>query len=74
MIGHVSAILAVRGGRLATRIASGALVLIIAAAGFAVWYRSAYAAWPGQWNPARVHWCGRDYQIDGSAQTWRQIR
>jgi hypothetical protein len=73
MVGRVSTILAIRDSRLRARIVSGALALIIAAAGFAVWYRATYAAWPGQGNPARVHWCGRDYQIDGSPQTWRRI-
>ena len=50
------------------------LALIIIAAGvFAVWYRASYNIWPGQRADTRVHWCGRDYQQDGSPQTWRQV-
>jgi hypothetical protein len=50
------------------------LALIIIAAGiFAAWYRTSYNVWPGQRADTRVHWCGRDYQQDGSPQTWRQV-
>jgi hypothetical protein len=48
-------------------------LIIIAAGAFAAWYRTSYNVWPGQRADARVHWCGRDYQQDGSAQTWRQV-
>lgn len=49
-------------------------LVIIAAGGFALWYRAYYNIWPGQDATARVHWCERDYQDDGPpAQTWRQV-
>lgn len=37
------------------------LVLVLAAASGAVWYRGTYHLWPGQGVPPRIHWCGRDY-------------
>ena len=48
-------------------------LVIVAAAAFAVWYRASYNIWPGQRADARVHWCERDYQEDGSPQPWRQV-
>jgi len=68
MIG-VSAMVGTRGAKIAT----GALAVMVVAAGIvAAWYRATYHAWPGS-APDRMHWCGRDYQPDGPAQTWRQI-
>jgi hypothetical protein len=63
------------GGSFRGRAAASAVALIvIAAGGFAVWYRGAYNVWPGQQASARVHWCGRDYESFGGApQTWRQV-
>jgi hypothetical protein len=50
------------------------LALVVVAAGvFTVWYRGTYGEWPVLGLPDRVHWCGRDYQIEGPAQTWRQV-
>jgi len=56
-------------------VAYSVLALIIAAAGgFTLWYRTYYNIWPGQDAAARVHWCERDYQNDGPpAETWRQL-
>jgi hypothetical protein len=49
-------------------------LIIVAAGGFTLWYRTYYDIWPGQDATARVHWCGRDYQSDGPpAETWRQV-
>jgi hypothetical protein len=48
--------------------------MIVAAGGFTFWYRATYNVMPGQGASTRVHWCGRDYESDGSSpQTWRQI-
>ena len=53
------------------RIAVGLLALVLIAA---IWYRQTYNVWPGQEASARVHWCGRDYEIvGGPLQTWQQI-
>jgi hypothetical protein len=76
MMAGVSAITAMRDGRLWSRAAVGRvlLLMIVAAGGFAVWYRAVYNVWPGQGASARVHWCGRDYEsFGGPPQTWRQI-
>ena len=74
MIARVGAATAIRGRSMAARIARGVLALVIVAAGgFAVWYRQTYNVWPGQRASARVHWCGRDYETGGGAQTWKQI-
>ena len=49
-------------------------LVIIAAGGCTLWYRSYYNIWPGQDATARVHWCERDYQNDGPpTETWRQV-
>jgi hypothetical protein len=49
-------------------------VVIVAAGCFTFWYRATYGVLPGQGDPARVHWCGRDYQDGGGpALTWRQV-
>ncbi len=37
------------------------LVLVLAAATWAVWYRGTYHLWPGESVPPRIGWCGRDY-------------
>jgi hypothetical protein len=74
MMTGMTGITAGRGTRLGFRVASSALALVVVAVGvFAVWYREAYSVWPGLGSPARVHWCGRDYQIDGPPQTWSQV-
>jgi hypothetical protein len=75
MMTGVSALMAMRGARFWIRAGSGVLALaIVAAGGFAVWYRSVYNVWPGHGASARVHWCGRDYHYSGDpAQSWRQI-
>jgi hypothetical protein len=75
MMADVSAITAMRGGRLRAGVAWGVLALVaVAAGGFAVWYRTVYNVWPGQGASARVHWCGRDYESFGAPpQTWQQI-
>lgn len=75
MMAGVSTLTAARGGRLWARVAGGALVLMVAAAGgFAVRYRAVYNVWPVQGASARVHWCGRDYEsFGGPPRSWRQI-
>jgi hypothetical protein len=75
MMTGVSAIVAMRSTRFWIRVARGVVALVVVAAGgFAVWYRHAYNVWPGQGASARVHWCGRDYEsFGGPLQTWRQI-
>ena len=56
------------GRHVAIKIAIGLLVLIVVAAGgVALWYRTTYNVWPGQAASARVHWCGRDYEYFGGA-------
>lgn len=72
MMTGVSAIMASPGGRLGVNVARAALVVIVVAGGFTVWYRATYHAFPGQQVPS-VHWCARDYQNQGPAQTWREI-
>jgi hypothetical protein len=37
------------------------LAVLLAAGGWAAWYRSTYHLWPGESIPPRIHWCGRDY-------------
>ena len=37
------------------------LLVLLAAGGWAAWYRSTYHLWPGESIPPRIHWCGRDY-------------
>jgi hypothetical protein len=74
MMTGVSAITVRRGERFWTGAAQRAVALVIVVAGiFALWYRQTYSVWPGQAASDRVHWCGRDYQYQGPAQTWRQI-
>ena len=74
MMTDVSAIAVRRGKRFWSGVAQRAVALVLVAAGiFALWYRQAYNVWPGQAASARVHWCGRDYQYQGSTQTWRKI-
>jgi hypothetical protein len=75
MMTGVSVIMATRGARFAIRVVSGVLALmVVAACGFAVWYRQAYNVWPGQGASARVHWCGRDYEsFGGPPLTWQQV-
>jgi hypothetical protein len=75
MMAGVSATTTVRG-HLWPRAAVGRILvlLIVAAAGVAVWYRAVYNVWPGQGASARVHWCGRDYEsFGGPPRSWRQI-
>ncbi|WP_217923978.1 hypothetical protein [Miltoncostaea oceani] len=45
------------------RLLTGATLLLVVLAGAsgAVWYRATYHLWPGQGVPPRIHWCGRDY-------------
>jgi hypothetical protein len=72
MMTGVSAIMAFRSKRLWVNVGRTTLVAAVLAGGFTVWYRATYHAFPGQQVP-RVHWCGRDYSIQDSPQTWRQI-
>jgi hypothetical protein len=73
MMTGVSTIVAVRGGPRWVSVARAAVVVVVVVAGgFTVWYRATYHALPGQQVPS-VHWCGRDYQTGGPAQTWRQV-
>ncbi len=49
MMTGVSVIMATRGARLGIRVTPGVLILmVVAACGFAVWYRQAFKVWPGQ--------------------------
>jgi hypothetical protein len=69
----VRAIVATRGARFWSRVGQGVLALVVVAAGgFALWYRQAYNVWPGQEASARVHWCGRDYESFGRPRQTRQ--
>lgn len=68
----MNAIMTFRSGRLWVNVARTALAAAVVAGGFTVWYRATYHVFPGQQVP-RVHWCGRDYQDEGPAQTWRRI-
>jgi hypothetical protein len=62
MMTGMSASMVGRGGRLGIGVASGVLALmVVAAGGFAVWYRPTYNVWPGQEASACVRWCGRNY-------------
>jgi hypothetical protein len=38
-----------------------AVLLLIAAGVWTVYYRGTWHAWPWQSEPDRIHWCGRDY-------------
>jgi hypothetical protein len=60
---------------LAPRYAAALLAMVVmAAGGAALGYRSTYNVWPGQSASARVHWCGRDYEdFGGAPDTWRQM-
>jgi hypothetical protein len=50
------------------------IFLAVAGAGIAAgWYRATYWTWPGLSAAERVHWCGRDYDLSGPTETWRQI-
>lgn len=71
----MSARIAPGQSRVATRIAVGAVALIVVtAAVLALGYREAYNVWPGQAADARVHWCGRDYENSrGAPLTRRQM-
>jgi hypothetical protein len=70
----VSTTPAMRGEGFWKRAAFGVLALtVVAAAGFAGWYRQTYNVWPGQGASGRVHWCGRDYQTGGLPRSWQQI-
>ena len=69
----MSSIAATRPTALRTGLAYLLVLIIFAAGGFAAWYRTSYNVWPGQRADTRVHWCGRDYQQQGSPQTWRQV-
>ncbi|MGH3288557.1 MAG: hypothetical protein ACRDPD_28395 [Streptosporangiaceae bacterium] len=40
------------------------IVLLFTVGGFLLWYRAIYNVFPGQSADARVHWCGRDYDMD----------
>lgn len=40
---------------------AASVALLLAGAGWALWYRETYHLWPGQDIPPRIHWCGRDY-------------
>jgi hypothetical protein len=72
MMTGVSAIVAFHGKRLWVNVARATLAAAVLAGGFTIWYRATYHAFPGQQVP-RVHWCGRDYSIQDSPQTWRQV-
>jgi hypothetical protein len=42
----------------------GVLVGIVVVGGVgAGWYRATYYVWPGQGAGARMHWCGRNYDV-----------
>jgi hypothetical protein len=69
----MSAIVATRRAGLRAGLAYLLALIIIAAGVFALWYRASYNIWPGQRADTRVHWCDRNYQQDGSPQTWRQV-
>ena len=68
-----SGIVATRRTPLRASLAYLLVLIIVVAAVFAAWYRTSYNVWPGQGADTRVHWCGRNYQQNGSPQTWRQV-
>jgi hypothetical protein len=41
------------------------VLVVVGAALFTVWYRTAYNVWPGRSASGRVHWCGRDHEYQG---------
>jgi hypothetical protein len=41
-------------------------ILLVAGAGYVLWYHGHYYTWPGQPAGSRIAWCGHDYQA-GSA-------
>jgi hypothetical protein len=50
------------------------VLILVAVASSALWYRTYYNIWPGQAATARVRWCERDYQnAGGPPQTWAQV-
>jgi hypothetical protein len=64
----------VGGADLRAKIAGAVAALVVIAAGsVAVWYRAVYNIWPGQDATERVHWCGRDYQYSGPAESRQEI-
>jgi hypothetical protein len=44
-----------------------AAVLVVAGVA-ALWYRATYYTWPGAPALSRIHWCGRDYEDEGSGR------
>jgi hypothetical protein len=51
------------------------VALVVAAVGWAGWYRSSFHLWPWQDIPPRIHWCGRDYDRGpGPAVSERDVR
>jgi hypothetical protein len=63
---------AVRGSRFRAWIGAVAVLVVVGAAFFVVWYRVVYNVLPGQSASGRVHWCGRDYEYQGPPVTRQQ--
>jgi hypothetical protein len=57
---------------LRTWIRAVVVLMVVGAALFTVWYRHVYNVLPGQSASGRVHWCGRDYQVEGPPVTRQQ--
>jgi len=62
----------VRGARLRTWTGAVVTLVVVGAGCFTFWYRAVYNVMPGQGASDRVHWCGRDYEYEGSPLTRRQ--
>jgi hypothetical protein len=48
-------------------------ILLVAAAGYVVWYHDHYLVWPGQPAGAPIAWCGHVYQSGGTGLTLRDV-
>jgi hypothetical protein len=49
-------------------------ILLVAAAGYVIWYHNHYYVWPGQPAGSRIAWCGHDYQAGGTGLTLRAVQ
>jgi hypothetical protein len=55
--------------------AGAAALVVVAAIGWAGWYRSSFHLWPWESIPPRIHWCGRDDDRGpGPALSARDVR
>lgn len=64
--------IATHGSRLRRWTRTAALLAVVGAVFFTLWYRSVYNTWPGRSASGHVHWCGRDYEHQGPPVTRQQ--